>query len=139
MTGLASRKITTAALVTGALAVGLLAPTAAGAVAPGHDHDHGRTTTVVRSTVTATAPATTKAAAPYVRGKVVSAVPLRIRSRATTASAALGTVAPNTVVKLACKVRGQNIAGNDIWYNLATRPGWVAARFVRNLAAVPFC
>ena len=131
MTGLAPRKITTAALVTGTLAIGLLAPTTAGALAPGH---HNGSTTATA----AAAPAATRAAA-YVNGTVVSAVPLRIRSRAATNAAGLGSLATNSVVKLSCKLHGQNVGGNDLWYNLYSRPGWVAARYVRNLGAVPFC
>lgn len=160
MTRLASRKITTAALLTGSLAIGLLAPTAAGARTPGHDHGDTATAAVAPATSgtpatkpasvepatakpTSTKPTTAKpasaAATSYARGKVVSAVALRIRSRATTNSTALGSVAPGAAVKLACKLHGQKVGGNDLWYNLADRPGWLAARYVQNLGAVPFC
>ena len=160
MTGLASRKITTAALLAGSLAVGVLAPTAAGAFAPGQDHGTAASAPASSgtpsgpsaakpsaakpgsakpgsTTATAAKPGSTTAA--YVKGKVVSSVTLRIRSRATTNSTALGSYAPGAVVKLACKVRGQNVGGNDLWYNLSDRPGWLAARYVQNLGAVPFC
>jgi len=169
MTGLASRKITTAALLAGSLAVGVLAPTAAGAFAPGQDHGTAASTAASApassgtpsgpsaarpstakpgsakpgsTTATAAKPGSAKpgsTTAAYVKGKVVSSVTLRIRSRATTNSTALGSYAPGAVVKLACKVRGQNVGGNDLWYNLSDRPGWLAARYVQNLGAVPFC
>ncbi|MBY8879063.1 SH3 domain-containing protein [Actinacidiphila acidipaludis] len=143
MTGLASRKTTIAALVTGTLAVGLLTPATAGALAPGHDNGNTATrattvTTAPAAAAPATAPTTAKAAS-YVNGKVVSAVALRIRSRAATNAADLGSLAPNTVVKLSCKVHGQNVGGNDVWYDLYSRSGWVAARYVRNVGVVPFC
>ncbi|MFI1093595.1 hypothetical protein [Streptomyces sp. NPDC020917] len=165
MTGLASRKITTAALLAGSLALGVLAPTAAGALAPGQDHGttastaasapvtggtSGPSATKPGAAKPATKPgaakpgaakpgSTTAAIASYVNGKVVSSVALRIRSRAATDSTAPGSYAPGAVVKLACKVHGQNVGGNDLWYNLYDRPGWLAARYVRNLGAVPFC
>ncbi|MCL2728964.1 MAG: hypothetical protein FWE15_02935, partial [Actinomycetia bacterium] len=130
MTGLASRKITTAALLAGSLAVGVLAPTAAGAFAPGQDHGTAASTAASApassgtpsgpsaakpsaakpgsakpgsTTATAAKPgsakpgSTTAATAAYVKGKVVSSVTLRIRSRATTNSTALGSYAPGAV------------------------------------------
>lgn len=148
MTGLAPRKITTAALLTGSLAIGLLAPTAAGALTPGQDHG-GTASTVASAPATGDTPgtsgpaskpaATATTSAAYVNGKVVSSVPLRIRSSATTNSTALGSYAPGTIVKISCKVHGQNVAGNDLWYKLYNRSGWLAARYVQNLGTVPFC
>lgn len=78
-------------------------------------------------------------AAASVKGKVVSTVPLRIRASATTNSADLGSYAPGAVINLKCKVNGQTVDGNPRWYKLADRTGWVAARYVQNLAAVPWC
>ncbi|WP_329395126.1 hypothetical protein [Streptomyces melanogenes] len=41
---------------------------------------------------------------------------------------------------LQCKKNSQNVDGNRIWYKLgAGKPGWVAARYVQNLAPVPYC
>ncbi|MFE9247708.1 SH3 domain-containing protein [Streptomyces sp. NPDC007088] len=79
----------------------------------------------------------TKAA--YPKGKVVSRLPLSIRERPTTDSAYLGSFEPGTVVSLRCKVHNQNVDGNDLWYKLSERKGWVAARYVKNLSYVPYC
>lgn len=38
------------------------------------------------------------------------------------------------------KVVGQNVDGNNLWCLLGNgRPGYVAARYVQNLGAVPSC
>jgi hypothetical protein len=74
------------------------------------------------------------------RGRVVSRLPLTIREKATSASRSLGTFQPGTVIWLHCKVVGQNVDGNKLWYRLGNgRPGYVAARYVQNLSAVPYC
>jgi hypothetical protein len=74
------------------------------------------------------------------RGKVVSRLTLSIRERATANSRYLGGLQPGSVVYLNCKVHGQNVEGNDLWYKLGNgRPGYVAARYVQNLSPVPYC
>ncbi|MEV6669053.1 SH3 domain-containing protein [Streptomyces sp. NPDC051162] len=83
------------------------------------------------------APAAPAAVAP--KGKVVSRLPLSIREQPKSASTFLGALKPGTVVELSCKKHGQNIAGNDLWYLLASKPGYVAARYVENLSPVPLC
>lgn len=73
-------------------------------------------------------------------GKVVSRVALRIRERQTSNSPSLGLLEPGTIVTLRCKVDGQNVGGNDLWYRLGGgRTGYVAARFVQNLSPVSYC
>lgn len=81
--------------------------------------------------------ATSQAARP--EGKVVSRLPLSIREQPTTTSRRLGSLAPGSVVTLSCKVRGSDVDGNDLWYRLWGRQGWVAARYVRNLSPVSYC
>ncbi|RDG35520.1 SH3 domain-containing protein, partial [Streptomyces corynorhini] len=74
------------------------------------------------------------------KGKVVSRLPLHIRERATADSRSLGVLQPGAVVSLSCKVHGQNVGGNDLWYRLGDgRGGYVAARYVQNLAPVAYC
>ncbi|WP_329454689.1 SH3 domain-containing protein [Streptomyces sp. NBC_01497] len=74
------------------------------------------------------------------RGRVVSRLTLSIRERATTNSRYLGGLAPGSIVYLSCKVHGQNVDGNDLWYKLGNgRPGYVAARYVQNLSPVSYC
>jgi hypothetical protein len=81
---------------------------------------------------------TTKAAEPT--GRVVSRLPLSIRQKPTTNSRYLGSFKPGTVIRLHCKVVGQNVDGNKLWYLLGNgRPGYVAARYVQNLSYVPYC
>ena len=49
-------------------------------------------------------------------------------------------IKPGTIIPLYCKVRGQNVDGNNVWYLLGgSRPGYVAARYVKNLSPVPYC
>ncbi|MFJ1568516.1 SH3 domain-containing protein [Streptomyces erythrochromogenes] len=50
-----------------------------------------------------------------------------------------GKIPTGTVVKLQCKVNGQNVDSNSIWYKLADGSGWIAARYALNLNKVPFC
>jgi Cu/Zn superoxide dismutase len=84
------------------------------------------------------APVAAKAAEPT--GKVVSRVNLSIREQPTTNSKFLGSLRPATVVALHCKKVGQNVDGNNLWYMLGKgKPGYVSARYVKNLAAVPYC
>ncbi|MBR7675661.1 SH3 domain-containing protein, partial [Streptomyces daliensis] len=74
------------------------------------------------------------------QGKVVSRITLNIREKPTTRSAYLGGLKPGTVVALYCKVRGQNVDGNNLWYLLGgPKPGYVAARYVKNLSHVDYC
>nr|WSZ94542.1 SH3 domain-containing protein [Streptomyces sp. NBC_00857] len=74
------------------------------------------------------------------KGKVVSRVALHIRERPTSDSPSLGLLPPGTIVTLRCKVVGQNVEGNDLWYRLGGgRTGYVAARFVENLSPVSYC
>ncbi|MEU3408162.1 hypothetical protein ABZ766_30020 [Streptomyces sp. NPDC006670] len=52
----------------------------------------------------------------YSVGKVVSRGPLSVRSRPTTHSHLQYKVYPGETLALQCKTRGENVAGNDIWY-----------------------
>ncbi|MBP2406624.1 hypothetical protein SNS2_4806 [Streptomyces netropsis] len=42
-------------------------------------------------------------------------------------------------IALRCKVRAQNIGGNEYWYLLRARPTWVAAKYVGAVGNVPLC
>ncbi|MGW1073114.1 SH3 domain-containing protein [Streptomyces sp. NPDC002537] len=70
---------------------------------------------------------------------MVSRLPLSVREQPKSSAKFLGALKPGTVVELSCKKHGQNVDGNDLWYLLATRPGYVAARYVENLSPVPLC
>ncbi len=64
---------------------------------------------------------------------------LGIRSGPGTQYAKKGKALTGTVVKLQCKVNGQKVDGNSIWYKLADGSGWISARYALNLNKVPFC
>lgn len=119
---------TTVALTTGALALGVLG------VTPSTAADQYQ---APASPATVQGATETTVQAKY--GRVVSRVDLHIRSRATTNSRALGSFHPGATIALRCKVRGQNVMGNHIWYKLEHRSGWVTARYVKNLNYIPWC
>jgi methionine-rich copper-binding protein CopC len=73
------------------------------------------------------------------QGEVVSSLPRNIRHLPSTDAEATGTLQPNEIVDLDCKVTGQTVDGNSIWYQLADADGWVSARYVQNLDPVEFC
>ncbi len=80
-------------------------------------------------------------AQPY--GTVISPTGVKERALPTTNSATLGTLPYKAQVGLACKVRGQDIDGNNLWYKLRNRvdgkEAWVTARYVENTGVVNFC
>jgi hypothetical protein len=131
-----SKLMTTVALTAGAAALSVLGSSPAGAtdVNPGAASAQTSTQAVQQSGGQSDAEA-----AASVNGKVVSRLPLTIRAKATTDSAALGSYAPGTIVHIKCKVNGQTVDGNPRWYKLSDRTGWLAARYVQNLATVPWC
>ncbi|MFJ2211121.1 SH3 domain-containing protein [Streptomyces sp. NPDC101062] len=122
-----------------ALAVLTLAGSAALATTPAT----ATPATATPATATLASPAPPVAApapAAEPKGRVVSRLTLSIRERPTANSGYLGGIQPGTVIALSCKVVGQNVDGNNLWYLLGNgRPGYVAARYVENLSPVPYC
>lgn len=57
----------------------------------------------------------------HTTGTVVSKGPLKVRSKPTTHSRAVGEVRPHSKVEIWCKKRGESVGGNNIWYRLAER------------------
>ncbi|TXS48253.1 SH3 domain-containing protein [Streptomyces sp. t39] len=77
---------------------------------------------------------------PAALGKVVSRGPLTVRSDHTTKAAMVGSLNAGQTVALACKVKGEPVDGNTVWYRLGQDPrGWAAARYIKNLGPVPPC
>ncbi|MFE9220243.1 SH3 domain-containing protein [Streptomyces lavendulae] len=75
---------------------------------------------------------------PY--GTVESHNGVNVRNCPSTYSSVLRTLGNGEHVGLQCKVRTQNIDGNDIWYLLRERGGgWVTARYVANTGNVNWC
>ncbi|MFB6619902.1 SH3 domain-containing protein [Streptomyces sp. NPDC056367] len=64
---------------------------------------------------------------------------LGVRSGPGTQYAKTGKVDNGAVVYLQCKVNGQKVDGNSVWYKLADGSGWIAARYAQNLNKVPYC
>ncbi|MGW7032092.1 hypothetical protein ACWGFX_33640 [Streptomyces xanthophaeus] len=64
---------------------------------------------------------------------------LGIRSGPGTHYAKTGKAKTDSVVALQCKVNGEKVDGNSIWYKLADGSGWISARYALNLNKVPFC
>ncbi|MET9359581.1 SH3 domain-containing protein [Streptomyces sp. NPDC006632] len=74
------------------------------------------------------------------KGKIVANGGLWVHQEANTTSKRLTLLPNGTVTALQCKKTGQNVDGNKLWYRLgAGKSGWIAARYVQNLAAVPYC
>ncbi|MEE1929261.1 SH3 domain-containing protein [Streptomyces sp. TRM 70351] len=135
---------TSVALTVGALALGVLG--AAPSLADDQDPKAGTATANETADHTQEAQpqpgsaAEDEQAAAWARhGRVVSRAALNVRAEPTTRSRVLGSVRSGAKVALACKVRGQNVLGNDIWYKLDDRKGWLTARYVRNLDTIPWC
>ncbi|MEO3763966.1 SH3 domain-containing protein [Streptomyces sp. B8F3] len=79
--------------------------------------------------------------APY-RGKVLGNSVVYKRAKPTTRSEILGHARSGSIVHIECKVIGQNVGGNDIWYRVplnSSRHGYMSARYVLNLDQIPFC
>ncbi|MFE9411101.1 hypothetical protein ACFYN0_20295 [Streptomyces sp. NPDC006704] len=88
----------------------------------------------------APAPASAPAPAAEPKGRVVANGGLWVHQEANTTSKRITLLPNGTVTALQCKKTGQNVDGNKLWYRLgAGRAGWVAARYVQNLAPVPYC
>ncbi|AZM44490.1 SH3 domain-containing protein [Streptomyces sp. WAC 06738] len=78
---------------------------------------------------------------PY-RGKVLGNSVVYKRAKPTTRSDILGWADSGTIVRIQCKVIGQNVLGNNRWYRVPVRGGgygYMSARYVLNLDQIPFC
>jgi hypothetical protein len=58
------------------------------------------------------------------------------RAAPTTVSAQVGSLANGAGVNIICKLEGQPVSGNDLWY-FSTDHRWVAARYVENVGRSP--
>ncbi|MFE4367635.1 hypothetical protein ACFRMN_05140 [Streptomyces sp. NPDC056835] len=138
-------RLRTGRRVASALAVLVIAgagPLAAGPAGAAEVTDSPAVSSLAVSSPAGDLPPTRSAKTPVgePKGKVVSRITLSIRAEPTSRSAYLGGLRPGTVIPLFCKVRGENVEGNNLWYLLGdARPGYVAARYVENQSPVPFC
>ncbi|WP_435136622.1 SH3 domain-containing protein [Actinacidiphila sp. bgisy144] len=92
-------------------------------------------TTLLGATAAQAAPAAP--AQPY--GTVVAGNGVVQRQFPSTDSSVKGSLAYRQQVGLRCKVRAQNIEGNDIWYLLRDNSNWVSAKYVDNTGYVSYC
>jgi uncharacterized protein YraI len=63
-------------------------------------------------------------------------VALTQRTGPTRAASSAGTLSRGTAVVIVCKLRGQDVNGNALWYSLANGR-WVSARYVTNVGQAP--
>ncbi|MEV6103137.1 hypothetical protein AB0M28_00265 [Streptomyces sp. NPDC051940] len=52
---------------------------------------------------------------------------------------AIDVLARGEIAGIECKVEGRDVRGNGIWFKLAGHPGFVPARYVRNVDGVKWC
>ncbi|MCX4553587.1 SH3 domain-containing protein [Streptomyces sp. NBC_01387] len=95
------------------------------------------TAAALGATLLAAAPA--QAAPPRPYGTVTAGAGLIERQYPSTDSSAKGSLRYREQVGLRCKVRAQNIEGNDIWYLLRDRSTWVSAKYMDNTGYVQYC
>jgi len=58
------------------------------------------------------------------------------RTGPTRKASSAGTLARGSQVRIVCKLPGQEVDGNALWYSL-TNGRWVSARYVDNIGAAP--
>lgn len=73
------------------------------------------------------------------RGVVIAKPGILIRSQPTTHSRKMGFIPRGEIVWIDCKVDGQDVFGNGIWYKLKSHNGFLAARWVKNVDRIPYC
>ncbi|WP_405775475.1 SH3 domain-containing protein [Streptomyces sp. NBC_00859] len=109
------------ALTAGAMAVGVAAgPALAG--------DH--------SSDTAYKARTSAAATSYYKGRVTTRAGVLVRSGPSQRYRVVGSYSYNSVVLIKCKVRGQNVNGNSLWYK-TPQGNFVSARYIANIGNIP--
>ena len=69
-------------------------------------------------------------------GKNSEAIGLNLRAGPTTSDRVVGSLAGKGRVDLICKVRGETIRGNNLWYQTSDRK-WVTARYIDNVGKAP--
>ncbi|MET9218815.1 SH3 domain-containing protein [Streptomyces sp. NPDC088197] len=94
-------------------------------------------TTLLGATAAQAAAPTATPARPY--GTVVAGDGVVQRQFPSTDSSVKGSLRYHQQVGLRCKVRAQNIAGNDVWYLLRDNSNWVSAKYVDNTGNVSYC
>lgn len=68
-------------------------------------------------------------------GRVAVNGGLRVRNRPSVSAGSLTLLPNGYIVLITCKINGEDVDGNDIWYS--TEHGWVSARYVANVGDPP--
>ncbi|MGP3922009.1 SH3 domain-containing protein [Streptomyces sp. 8N616] len=92
---------------------------------------------VLGGSLLAAAPADAAPARPF--GTVITPSGVNERQYPSTDSSVRGFLKYRSQVGLKCKVRAQNIGGNQIWYLLRDEQVWVSAKYVDNTGSVKLC
>jgi len=72
------------------------------------------------------------------RGRVIANGGLYVRTQPNTNSRVIGWHAQGSIVSIKCKVNGENINGNRLWYLLTDDSyGWSSARYIQNIGPAP--
>ncbi|MDI9889205.1 hypothetical protein QMZ92_33965 [Streptomyces sp. HNM0645] len=73
-------------------------------------------------------------------GVITSNEGVNVRGEPTTNSTLWSTLDAGAVAGFTCKVRGQEVDGNDLWYRLnVDRVRYVTARYVQTRKHIPYC
>ncbi|MCX4723084.1 SH3 domain-containing protein [Streptomyces sp. NBC_00440] len=81
----------------------------------------------------------TVAAKSFYKGRVISPTGVLVRSGPSQRFRVVGSYSHNSIIEIVCKVHGQNVAGNNLWYK-TPRGNFVSARYITNIGAIPrFC
>ncbi|WP_406134842.1 SH3 domain-containing protein [Streptomyces sp. NBC_01089] len=111
------------ALTAGAMAVGV----AAGPALASDSSNSGATTYKGQVTSAATA---------YYKGRVITKAGVVVRSGPSQRYRVVGSYSYNSIISIVCKVRGQNVNGNSLWYK-TPKGNFVSARYVANVGSIP--
>lgn len=78
----------------------------------------------------------TSAATAYYKGRVITKAGVLVRSGPSQRYRVVGSYSYNSIIPIVCKVRGQNVNGNSLWYK-TPKGNFVSARYVANVGSIP--
>ncbi|MFD7923388.1 SH3 domain-containing protein [Streptomyces sp. NPDC059740] len=103
-----------------ALAAGAMTTTVAAgpalAAEAGNDHGHGH--------------------GHFFKGRVTARTGLLVRTGPSQRFRVVGSYDKGSLIRIVCKVRGQNILGNPFWYK-TPKGNFVSAKYVKNIGPIP--
>jgi hypothetical protein len=74
----------------------------------------------------------------HYKGRVIAKSGLLLRDAPWKGGHVIGSVPYGKIVKIACKVNGQNVNGNPRWYLLTNgKWAWASARYIKNIGPAP--